>query len=308
VFGLVFGLLLASSILLLTAAGGSSTSQAAAAAKSGSMPQMPSGMTAGSFPQGGSTVTTGSSTSGQFTAPSGTAPTGMQNTPSTAASSSSAVTKVLGWVFLGGAVLALAAAIFFFLKKKLDVKGSRWMILLLGFVLGALIGASTVLMFALSSSTGGMPQAMNGGNFPATTDSSASASATATTVAESTTAASAASTAATPAAAEGASVSSYELVVCMDPDYRLGYYVYDFPTSDSKVLGSVSSGDCLTINGRSSAYPGWYRIETGQNGMGGIQIYAADTETNLWFNAQNYTDATEENLNNLPDITLTPAN
>ena len=107
---------------------------------SGSFPQMPEGGFSGSMPQSGDFGASGSNRttrSGQSGQNSGST-SGTANLPS---GTSSQGTTLLGWILLGGGVIALAITLLPLLRKKSDLKEGRGRVLLLGLLLEALIGA-----------------------------------------------------------------------------------------------------------------------------------------------------------------------
>ncbi len=310
VFGFLIGLLLLSGLLLLVNTGSSMSAQRPAMGNSGvmpqmsgdnsgSFPQMPGGDTSGSFQQmqGNGTGSRPNSSSGNTSSgnlPSGVMPTGRNST-------NSLMKTIFGWVLLGGAVLVLVLTLLPLLRKRSDLKEGRGRVMLLGFVLGALIGASAVLMFAPASSTAfTAPQRMNG-----QTQSGAAAAIAITPTAEVTATATIAVTA-TPTrtpepSATATPAEEVRLVVCINADYRAGLNIRDYPSETGKMMGTIPAGGCFIINGRSSAHPGWYRLASGQNGYGGINIYNDDGSTDLWIYGGNL-DASEANLNTLLDI------
>jgi hypothetical protein len=294
VLGLVIGLLLASSALLLLSSGSAAAGQMPGVSSTGSIPQMPSG----SFPQGGNSSTSGS---GQFTMPSGSnsSSSGFPSTgtmPSRGNTGSSQAVTIVGWVLLGSGALVLAFALLRFFTKKVDYKNGRWMVLLLGLVLGALLGASTMKLFVVSASA--TPQGMTGQNFPAMTGQTAATAEVTETPAVTSTPA---PTSTPKPTATATTASEIRLTVCLSADYRVGLNIRTSPSEDAKLVGTIPAAGCFIINGRSSANPGWYRLAAGQNNMGGIRIYADDEDTNLWVYSVNI-DATADNLNRLLDI------
>ncbi len=310
IFGFALGILLAAGVLLLVNTGGSSAAAAAGRANSGAMPQMPSGDTSGAFPQGGAMP------GGQFTIPTGdstgtttsTFPTG--NMPTRTSNSNGTLKTIIGWSLLGLAVAALTFYVFLFLKKKIEVRNRRWQVLLLGFLLGALMGAAAVLMFA--SSAGSIPASFDpaamGQNVPGAAtaiDTTPAATSAATETPEPTASVTPAETE-TPEPTATVDIIS-RLVVCLDADVIMGKYLYDIPSESGHITGTVPAAGCFTINGRSAANPGWYHLAPGQNGYGGIQIYVDDSTTDLWIYTVNI-DATEANLIRLQDIAVTPEN
>jgi hypothetical protein len=310
IYGFLIGLLLLSGLLLLVNTGSSTSSQVPAMGNSGAMPQMsgknldsfpqmPGGDTSGSFPQmqGNGTGSRPNSSSGNTSSgnlPSGVMPTGRNST-------NSLMKTIFGWVLLGGAVLVLVLTLLPLLRKRSDLKEGRGRVMLLGFVLGALIGASAVLMFAPTSSTAfTTPQRTKG-----QTQSGAAAANAVTPTAEVTATATIAVTA-TPTrtpepTATATPAEEVRLVVCISADYRAGLNIRDYPSETGKMMGTIPAGGCFIINGRSSAHPGWYRLASGQNGYGGINIYNDDGSTDLWIYGGNL-DASEANLNTLLDI------
>lgn len=310
IFGLLIGLLLVSGLLLLINGGGSASAQMPSmgangsmpqmsGSDSGSMPQMPGGGDSGSRPQTGDFGTSGmngttrgsqsdlnsGSTSGTTNYPSGTMPT-----------RSSRSSTILGWILLSGGVIVLAIALLPLLRKKSDLKEGRGSVLLLGLLLGALIGASVVLMFAAGSSA--VPQGMRGQNMPGT---AAGVTTTATAEATATIAVPATATQTPEPTATATQAEEVRLVVCLDEDYRVGLNIRDYPDESGKRMGTIPAGGCFIINGRSSAHPGWYRLASGQDGYGGIDVYNDDGSTDLWIYAI-HIDASEEMLNTLLDI------
>ena len=311
IIGLIVGLLMASSILLLVSTG--SSGGMPANMTSGEMPQMPAGMDTSNFPQGGAAP------SGQFTIPTGDAagtttfPSG--NMPTRSSAGSSNVKTILGWSLLGCALAVLGLTVFWFFKKKIDTKTGRWTILLLGFILGAMIGAAVVLMFATSTASPRTDPtlSMNGQTMPGLAGTGVSTT-TAGEVIAATTAAPTDEPSITPtiAATEtpeptATTETISRLVVCLDADIIMGLYVRDIPSGSGNITGTVPAAGCFTINGRSAANPGWYHMAPGQSGYGGIQIYVDDSVTDLWIYAVNI-DATESNLNRLQDIVVVPEN
>ena len=308
IFGLLIGLLLVSGLLLLINGGGSASAQMPTMGangsilqmsgdNSGSFPQMPEGGFSGSMPQSGDFGASGSNRttrSGQSGQNSGST-SGTANLPS---GTSSQGTTLLGWILLGGGVIALAITLLPLLRKKSDLKEGRGSVLLLGLLLGALIGASVVLMFASVSSP--VPQGMSGQNLPGMA-AGVSATAAAEVTATATIAATATVTKTPEPTATATQAEEVRLVVCLDEDYRVGLNVRDYPDESGKRMGTIPAGGCFIINGRSSAHPGWYRLASGQDGYGGIDIYNDDGATDLWIYAI-HIDASEEMLNTLLDI------
>lgn len=173
--------------------------------------------------------------------------------------------------------------------------------MLLGFVLGALIGASAVLMFSPAASASFVPpQGMSG-----QTQTGAAAGIAITPTAEVTATATLVATTApteTPEPTATATLAEeVRLVVCINADYRAGLNIRDYPSDTGKMMGTIPAGGCFIINGRSSAHPGWYRLASGQSGYGGINIYNDDGSTDLWIYGANL-DASEAMLNTLLDI------
>lgn len=312
VFGLLIGLLLASGLLLLIIGGGSVSAQMPSMGANGSMPQMsgsgsdnfpqmPEGGNFGSMPQPGdfgASGNNGTTRNSQFGQNSGdTANTA--NFPSgTMPARSSQGSTILGWILLGGAVIVLAIALWPLLRKKSDLKEGRGSVLLLGLLLGALISASVVLMFASGSST--VPLGMSEQNLPGMA-AGISVTSTAEASAAATIAATAAATKTPEPTATATQAEEVRLVVCLDEDYRVGLNVRDYPDESGRRMGTIPAGGCFIINGRSSEHPGWYRLASGQDGFGGIDIYNDDGSTDLWIYAI-HIDSSEEMLNTLLDI------
>ncbi len=312
IVGFTVGLLLASSILLLLNPGGSNGMPGGMS--SGAMPQMPSGMDSANFPQGGAAP------GGQFTMPTGDAtgttstfPAGNMATRNSDGGSN--VKTILGWSLLGCAVAALGLAVLWYLKKKIDLKSRRWGVLLLGFLLGSMIGAAVVLMFASSTASPRTDPAlaMNGQTMPGLAGTGVStitagevtAATTAAPTSQPTIAPTIDATETPEPTATTETIS--RLVVCLDADIIMGLYVRDIPSESGNITGTVPAAGCFTINGRSAANPGWYHMAPGQSGYGGIQIYVDDSLIDLWIYAVNI-DATESNLNRLQDIVVVPEN
>ena len=102
------------------------------------------------------------------------------------------------------------------------------------------------------------------------------------------------------------------LVVCLNYDVQVGANIRNFPSETGKNVGMISMASCFTIDGRSSQYDGWYHLASGQNGLGGVQIWGDETSGNLWVNGDNFL-ISKDKLDKLADIqvsastTATPA-
>jgi hypothetical protein len=305
ILGLVLGLLLASSILLLVKSTGSA------------MPQMPGGTSStNGFTPGGRSGSSGFPQNGQFTNPSGTGRSGSTTFPSGMMTnrtvSSGLLSKALGWLLLGCGVIVLAIALLRFLTKKVSYEAGRWKVLLLGFVVAALIGASTVLMFGASSARV-RPNFTPGQGFPTvdqtgalvapTMEAVSTATATPAPTLDATKIAATATASAPEPTATATPASITQLVVCLDADYQVGLNIRAAPSETANLVGAVPPGGCFTLNGRAAVNVGWYRLAPGQNNFGGIRVYVDDSKQDIWVYAIN-TDASQSNLDSLLPITI----
>ena len=334
ILGLALGVFLAAGLaILLTgsssagmptgASGGFPQMQGAAGTTSSGSFTPPSGMTGESDSSGSFTPPSGmmngaSTTSNQSGTDSSTSgltssSSSRGNMPARSGSAGRIIPMIAGWSLLGAGVILGAVLAFKAWKKKMSLAGMRWQVLFLGFVIGALLASGAVVMFAGSSSAPVQMQAMPAAVQTSSTSTDTSTAAQSTSEAAETpsatptalSTATPAETAETPeATATADSGSLTRVVACLDADIRAGIYIHKFPREDSAAVGSIPLAGCFALDGKASAYPGWYRLAAGQNGYMGISIWGDEKSQDLWVYAVN-TDATESNLNSLPEITVT---
>lgn len=283
ILGLVIGLLLASSVVLIVS--GINTQVTTTSSRS----QMNSrGM-------GGNSLT------------------GLVSSSSNSGTTAKRAKILLGALFGVGGLTVVLINLVKFLKKKVSYSGDRGKVLLLGFILSVIIGISIPMMVTstASASTSNNYSSSAMPNFPADMGTFPAdftpgmALATETETATSTPRPTA--VASTPEPTNTAtSVSLSTIVVCLNADVRVGLTIRDYPDETGNYVGSIPAGGCFTLDARAAGHEGWYRLATGQNGFGGIRIYADDTDTNLWVYAVD-TDASEANLNGLTEIDVDTA-
>jgi hypothetical protein len=99
-------------------------------------------------------------------------------------------------------------------------------------------------------------------------------------------------------------VTVSDLVVCLDYNRQVGEDIRVFPSLTSISVGVIPAAACFTIDGKTSQYPGWYHLEKGQNGMGGIQFSADENTRQLWVNGTHFM-STAVDLSELPELAVT---
>jgi len=324
VIGLVVSALLASSIALFISSG-SKTSASTARASTSSVSSMSSllggssqrgSQFGGNFSGGGGTGRTFSGTGRTY---SGTGTTTTSGTTSgTTRFTSAAVLarekaeKTYAWILLGVGLAALLAVVVLTVLKKLSFKGDHRKVLLLGLVIGALLAVSTTTLLSKQSFSrpGAFPggsSAMNGQTIPGGTQPGAAAgtvAATAVTATVTPTPLAATATATPQATATATTVVTSSLVVCLSPDHIVGLDIREFPSDTAHSVGTIPIAGCFTIDGKSSQYPGWYHLATGQNGFGGIYIGVDETTHQLWVSGKNIVKPLTD-MDTLPELTVT---
>jgi hypothetical protein len=221
------------------------------------------------------------------------------------------IITLIGWILLGIGTILLIVVVIRLLTKKTSYKGDRWKVLLLGLLVGTFIASSTAFLLTRSASASFSRQGMNsqmlmrtpGAGQNGTGLPGAQMTATATETATPTPLPVPTST---PRPTATATVQVYQsLVVCLDYNIQIGTNIRNFPSADAATVGSIPPAGCFTIDGKNSAYAGWYHLAAGQNGLGSIVIRGDPNATDLWVNSMNF-DKSNINLNQLPEVAVTP--
>jgi len=83
----------------------------------------------------------------------------------------------------------------------------------------------------------------------------------------------------------------------------VGYNIRVAPKDDAAFGGTIPMAACFVVDGRSSEYPGWYKLAAGQNGSNGISIGVDDSVYQLWVKGY-YIEPFSNDLETLPDVTV----
>jgi hypothetical protein len=317
ILGLVLGIFLAASATLLitgssSTAGGMTPSAGFSAPTGGQNSAMPSGTDSGTgtMPQGGPSGNSGSGPTsgngnGNGARTGNSTGTGMPGAMpgNRGTSAGSGVIKIIAWVLLGLGAALLIFVVVRLLTKKTSLKGDHWKVALLGLLIGALLASSTALLLTRSSNAGFSQAGMNG-QLPGTQQAGAAVSATETATETETAVPTAVPTSTPKPTATATTVVTASLVVCLDYDVQLGVNIHNFPSADSKNIGSIPAAGCFTIDGKNSSYAGWYHMADGQEGFGGITTWTKVDANGMWVNDKNF-DKTTEQLSTLPEIAVT---
>ncbi len=251
------------------------------------------------------------STSGTTTSQSGTTSNNFA-----AARSGSLAAVLLGWLFLAAGAVLLVVTVIRLLTKKVSYAGTRWKVLLLGLLVGAMLSTSTAMLlthrtrrtFTPGQFSGQQMPNANGTMMPPTDGTlipsdAQQAQATATPEATVTATPTPAPTA-TPLPTATATTQVYaSLVVCLDYNIQNGENIRTSPSESGTIVGTIPAAGCFTIDGKDSQAPGWYHFASGQNGMGGIQISSYADDNNLWV-YNHYFDKDESLLNMLVEVAV----
>jgi hypothetical protein len=323
ILGLVLGIFLAASATLLitsssSTAGGMTPPAGFSAPTGGQNSAMPSGTnsTTGTMPQGGPSGNSGSGPTsgtgngngagtGNSMRTGNSASTGMPGamTGNRGTSASSGVIKIIAWVLLGLGAALLIFVVVRLLTKKTSLKGDHWKVALLGLLIGAILASSTALLLTKSSNAG-FSQAGMSGQLPGTQQAGAAVSATETATETETVTPTTVPTSTPKPTATATTVVTASMVVCLDYDVQLGVNIHNFPSADSKNIGSIPAAGCFTVDGKNSSYAGWYHMADGQEGYGGITIWTKADANGMWVNDKNF-DKTTEQLSTLPEVAVT---
>jgi hypothetical protein len=313
ILGLVLGLFLVSSSLIFIEHGMKVTPVSSNNTTMMSALRTTTGSSGGNFQnfRGSSGSFTGGT--GNFTrGSSGSSSTSANTAAIRAAALRNLFITLLGWLFFIVGIIILMMAAIKFLKKQTLYSERRWQMLLLGLVVSGLISASTTHMLLPESRqrssrypaqaagqqfipNGTMQPGMPGQGTVVPMDVTATPTPVPTTAVPTVTP--------TYKPTQTPTLLVLKTVVtCLNPDTRVGLIIHDFPSDTAAMVGTIPPGGCFTLNGRSSQYPGWYRMAPGQNGGGGgIQVYVDDTVSPLWIHAVDI-DAAAENLASLADV------
>jgi gas vesicle protein len=316
ILGLILGILLAASTtLLITSSTSNSMRMTPPAGFSAQTQNLPSsqtnqsgsttGMTrsgsqSGASGFGTSTGNTGTSTGNTGT---GTGNTGTMN--NRRSSANSGTVKIIGWVLLGLGAALLLYMVLRLLTKKTNFKGDRWKMLLLGLLVGALLASSTALLltssttpsFALNSQNA--PGALLAGNGTTAVTATVAATETAT---ETITPEPLLTSTPIPTATATVEVTA-SMVVCLNYDIQVGINIHNFPSNDSKNIGSIPAAACFTVDGKNAGYEGWYHMADNQQGFGSITIWGKEDANGLWVNGANF-DKSAADLSTLPEVAV----
>jgi hypothetical protein len=358
ILGLILSALLASSVILILNSGGAAFGAAsnrntllsqftggAAQGGAGFSQFRQNGGTgnggfSGGFAGGNTTARSSTGTTGSGTVTSGTpgttgttGTTGSTSAFAAAARSSASrflLLRILGYVFLVAGVITLLVVVIRLLRKKTSYTGSRFKVLLLGLLIGAMLAGSTALLVSRTtrrtaanfnraqftqtgqrtttgtqgSQTSGTAQVPSqNGTFVAATPAVTETPTPERTLNPTDIAATETALVPLPSNTPTAVVVS-EVVVCLDYNRQVGESIRVAPNDTANWAGSIPAAACFTIDGRASAFPGWYHLAKGQNGLGGIIISTDETTHQLWVNGQHFM-STSVDLNSLPDITVT---
>jgi hypothetical protein len=203
-----------------------------------------------------------------------------------------------GWVlFCLGVLSALAFVILGFVKNQFFQTGLTWQSVVLLAITSLLLVFSAIRMFTTSTlpSAGTAPTPMmQVGTPPSDLPAPEAATATATLAPTAT------ATEVAPTATATAVVAS-SFTVCLNENTNVGYNIRIAPKDDAAFGGKIPMGACFVLDGRSSAYPGWYKLAPGQNGSNGISIGVDDSTVQLWVKGT-YVEAFSHDLETLPDV------
>jgi hypothetical protein len=255
---------------------------------------------------------TGGSYSGRYSSnTTGTTATTAQTTAQRNLILRRMIITLIGWLLLGIGAVLLIVVVIRLLTKKTNYKGDRWKVLLLGLLVGTFIASSTALLLTRSASASFSRFGMNSQSLSGTPHAGqnrtgmldAQAVATATDTATPTPWPVPTST---PRPTATATLHVYQsLVVCLDYNIQIGTNIRNFPRANAAAVGSIPPAGCFTVDGKNSAYAGWYHLAAGQNGLGSIVIRGDPNATDLWVNSTNF-DKSNTNLSQLPEVAVTP--
>lgn len=204
----------------------------------------------------------------------------------------------LGWLlFCLGVLSALAFVILGFVKNQFFQTGLTWQSVVLLAITSLLVVFSAIRMLTASRppSAGTAPTPMMQVGTPPS-DQPAPEAATAT----ATLAPTATATEVAPTATATAVVAS-SFTVCLNEKTQVGYNIRIAPKDDAAFGGKIPMGGCFVLDGRSSVYPGWYKLAAGQNGSNGISIGVDDSRVQLWVKGY-YIEGFGHDLDTLPDV------
>ena len=326
--GLVVSLLLCSALVLIVRDGGSKlTGSASLTSAVRSMTRSMTGSTGNysGYTRSGNfgNYQGGSGTSGGFSGRSGTGSFGSTSFSSSGTGSSTrsttssvnysqimkrVVARLIGYLFLLVGGIMLIVIVISLLTKKLILKEQRWQTGLLGLLIGTIIALSSSLLLTGSASASfsgtaasggwtGASQMARGGTVVPHAEATGPATVTATPLPTNTpvpTSTPRSTNTPTPQV-----LSS--LVLCLDYNIQVGANIRSFPSDTAEAVGSIPAAGCFTIDGQDTAYPGWYRLEAGQNGIEGIVIRKNPDSANLWVNGKNFS-ITQDKLKLLPQV------
>jgi Uncharacterized protein conserved in bacteria len=259
----------------------------------------------------------GSSTSGSST---GSTTSSAYSAAASAIMVRMVIERVLGWLFLVAGAILLLVFVLRLVTKKVTYTGARLKVLILGLLVGAMLASSTTLLVTrqtrrfsgnfnrsqagLTSGTqsAGQPGAPNGTFVPAATTAAPTETPTPT-LNPTDIAATATAMAPQPTDTPTPVVVS-DLVVCLDYNRQVGETIYTSPSLNGTTVGVVPAAACFTVDGRNSQYPGWYHLEKGQNGLGGITFSTDENTHQLWVNGTHFM-STAVSLDELPELAVT---
>jgi hypothetical protein len=223
------------------------------------------------------------------------------------------VSTLFGYLFLLIGGIMLLIIVISLLTKKLVLRQQRWQTMILGLLVGSLLAASFSLLITGSASAAsnyrsmaaggsmGTPQArftrtmmpLNGGQETPTQAATATITPTQTPYFT-----------ATPQPTFTSTIEVLSsLVVCLDYNIQIGANIRSFPTNDANPVGTIPPAGCFTINGQSADHPGWYHLESGQNGIEGITIRPGADQESLWVNGDHFS-IDRSKLDLLPNLQL----
>jgi len=217
------------------------------------------------------------------------------------------VSILTGWTLLAAGIILLIIVMLRLLVKKVYFKNNRWKTLLLGILVGAMVATSTTLLITKSAYASFSPIGFSGapangqdfGMNPMGSGPEASVTQTATP-----TATPQPTNTPTPTVTPTLKVTQ-SMQVCIEFDFLYKTNIRNFPSDNAVVVGNIPIDGCFIVDGRNSAYPGWYHFAEGQNGVNGIFIQSGYmNSSDLWINSVHF-NKTDSVLSDLPEIEVT---
>lgn len=224
------------------------------------------------------------------------------------------VSTLFGYLFLLIGGIMLLIIVISLLTKKLVLRQQRWQTMLLGLLVGTLLAASFSLLITGSASASSGNRSLAAGGWtgtpqarftrtmmpPAGGQVSPTQAATATITPTPTL-----YFTATPQPTYTPTIDVLSsLVVCLDYNIQVGANIRSFPSDDANPVGTIPPAGCFTINGQNSDHPGWYHLESGQNGIEGITIRPGANQDSLWVKGDHFS-IDRSKLDLLPNLQLT---